>query len=57
MGTAAIIALIQALSVVTPTLISQLFQIGKSEDAPTLEELTALAGMIKKSESYFEPAA
>jgi hypothetical protein len=54
MSTAAIIALIQALSVVTPTLISQLFSIGKSEDAPTLEELTALSVMVKRSESYFE---
>lgn len=52
-----IVVLIQLLASYGPGLVSQIINLGKSDNAPTLEQLTALAAMVKKSESYFDPGA
>jgi hypothetical protein len=48
-----LVILIQLLAQYGPGLVAQILALGKSDDAPTLAQLTALAGMVKKSESYF----
>lgn len=48
------VVLIQLLASYGPGLVHQILNWGKSDDAPTLEQLTALAAMVKRSESYFE---
>jgi hypothetical protein len=53
MSTELIIVILQLVAQYGPVVVNQILQLGKSSEAPTLEQLTRLQGMVKASDSYF----